>query len=377
MKTMQLRALIAALACTLAAAPAFAAKTGAATKNQPSLEHMAVWAKDLDRTGAFLHEALGWRTHPLVFGVADDNPTFGGMKLSFVDANGLWLELVQPTTEGPGMEFLREKGNGGLVELDFVVPDFDRHVADMKARGIDLIGMDGKPMTGDGLLKEWVMVDGKRREAHERLSYLPFDLARGTSVEVYWEYPNGALYIRDRMIAPENTTPRDAPRLDHVVILSADLEATARVYTDILHLPRLPIKAGVNRGWMGPGAMSHAWVAANERAFWIEVISPPAGSGSALLKKHPDGTLLELGVEVPDLDAFNDQMKAKGIIMTAGDATPLPAGKKSITDPSSGDRYAYFPLDRSYGMRIMVFQRGPSGTSVFAQRDRAWTMQHN
>ncbi len=340
--------------------------------NQPSLEHMAVWAEDLDKSGAFLHEALGWRTNPLVFGVAEDNATFGGMKLSFVDANGMWLELVQPLNEGPGMAFLREKGNGGIVELDFMVEDFDRNFADYKARGIDLIGMDGLPMKNGGLLKEWVLIDGKKVDADERLSYLPFDLARGTSIELAWEYPNGAMFVRDDMIAPDNKTPTSAPRLDHVVVLSADLEATARVYTDILRLPRHPLQAGMRRAWMGLGSSGHTWIPANEKGFWIEIVAPQPGSSPEILRKHADGTLLEIGAEVPDIDAFHDRMKAKGITLTAGDATPLPSGKKALSDATSGDQYAYLPLDRSYGMRIMVFQRGPAATSVFHRRDRDW-----
>lgn len=344
----------------------------AGISNLPSLEHIAVWAEDISKTAAFLNEALGWKSNPLEFGVADDNPTFGGMQLSFVDANGMWLELVQPTTAGPGMEFLKEKGNGGLVELDFMVADFDRNVADLKARGIDVIGMDGKPMTGGGLLKEWVLIDGKRVDADERLSYLPFDLARGTSIELAWEYPNGAMFVRDSMIAPDNTTPASAPRLDHIVVLSADLEATAKVYTDILRLPRHPLNAGIHRDWMGLGADAHVWIEANKKGFWIEIVAPPPGTTPELLKKNADGTLIELGVEVADIEAFHGQMAAKGITLTAGDATPLPAGSKAVTDAASGDRYAYFPLDRSQGMRILVFQRGPAATSVFSRRDQAW-----
>ena len=57
--------------------------------------------------------------------------------------------------------------------------------------------------------------------------------------------------------------------------------------------------------------------------------------------------------------------------MTGGDNTPLPAGEKAMTNSQSGDRYAYFPLDRSMGMRIMVFQRGDGQQSVFNQRDAA------
>ncbi len=344
----------------------------ASVTNLPSLEHIAVWAQDISKTAAFLNEALGWKSNPLEFGVADDNPTFGGMKLSFVDANGMWLELVQPTTDGPGMDFLREKGNGGLVELDFMVEDFDKNVADLKARGIDVIGMDGKPMTDGGLLKEWVLVDGKRVDADERLSYLPFDVARGTSIELAWEYPNGAMFVRDTMITPDNTTPGSAPRLDYIVVLSADLEATAKVYTDILRLPRHPLNAGIRRSWMGLGADSHVWIEANKKGFWVEIVAPPPGTSPELLKKNADGTLIELGVEVADIEAFHDQMAAKGIKLTAGDATPLPAGSKAVTDAASGDRYAYFPLDKSQGMRILLFQRGPAATSLIARRDQAW-----
>jgi hypothetical protein len=71
--------------------------------------------QDVDKTSNFLSQALGWRRHPLQFGVAADSKVYGGMKLAFVDANGLWLELVEPTTPGPGREFLKEKGNGAIA----------------------------------------------------------------------------------------------------------------------------------------------------------------------------------------------------------------------------------------------------------------------
>src|SRR5262252_2817169 len=108
--------------------------------------HLGAWAQDIDKTAAFLSDALGWRRHPLEFGVDEDSTVFGGMKLAFVDANGFWLELVQPTTAGPGMDFLKQKGNGSLVELDFSVPDFDKSVARLAEMGTPAIGMDGNPM---------------------------------------------------------------------------------------------------------------------------------------------------------------------------------------------------------------------------------------
>ena len=81
-----------------------------------------------------------------------------------------------------------------------------------------------------------------------------------------------------------------------------------------------------------------------------------------------DGNIMELAAEVQNIEAFHDKMKAKGITMTAGDGVALPAGAKAVTSPS-GDRYCYFPLDRSEGMRIMVFERGKNG--AIARRDRA------
>ena len=79
---------------------------------------------------------------------------------------------------------------------------------------------------------------------------------------------------------------------------------------------------------------------------------------------------MELAAEVPDIEAFHDAMKAKGITMTAGDGVSLPAGAKAVTTPT-GDRYSYFPLEKSEGMRIMVFQRAAGPDSALAQRDKA------
>ncbi len=338
---------------------------------QPGMEHVAIWALDIGKSARFLNETLGWRTHPIDFGVPEDNEVFGGMKLGFVDANGLWIELVQPTTAGPGMEFLKEKGNGAIVELDFFLQDFDRNFAQMKARGIDLIGMDGKPMKGNGLLQEYVVVDGKRIPADERLSYLPFDVARGTSIELAWEYPNGVVYLRDAQWSAQQATPKDGPRLDHVVVLAADLDATAKVYTDILRLPRISMQEGLSREWMGVDGRKHAWIKSNDHGFWIELVTPAANdAGKAALKKFGDGAIMELVVEVDDIAAFYERMQAKGITMTAGDAHPLPPGQKFIISKATGDRYNYFPLDRSEGMRILLYQRGPKHRSVYHRRDR-------
>jgi catechol 2,3-dioxygenase-like lactoylglutathione lyase family enzyme len=353
-----------------ASAPAPAAKPG----YNPHLEHMAVWVKDLEKTAAFLDKALGWRRHPLEFGVDDDSKVFGGMKLGFVDANGIWLELVEPTTPGPGMDFLLEKGKGALVELDFFTDDFDAAVESVKSKGIQPMGMDGKPMVNGGLLSEWAIKDGKRVRGNERLLYFPMDVSRGTSVEIGWEYPDGVVLLRDATWSDAQRTPRSSPRVDHTVVLAADLEKSAHFYTSVLELPRLSLSTGLPMPWMGAGAGGRAWIAGNPHGMWIELVQPensPAGQAILADKRFGDGMIMELGVEVADIAAFNDQMAAKGFHLTRDGKKPLPKGSKAIA-AATGDHYAYLPLDKSEGMRIKVFQRGPKATSLYDARDAAF-----
>lgn len=336
---------------------------------QPHLEHVAVWAKDLEKTAAFLQDTLGWRRHPLEFGVAEDSAVYGGMKLAFVDANGFWIELVEPTTEGPGMEFLKQKGNGSVVELDYFVDDFEKSIEWMKGKGVEPWGMDGKPMVNGGLLQEWAKIDGKVRNADERLMYLPGDVSRGTSIELGWEYPSGVVFYRDETWGPDKQTPASAPRMDHVTVAAADLGKTTEVYTKVLELKQAAGAPGLQREWMGVDEQDQTWIHCNSNV-WVNVVAPTGATGQKVLAdpRFGDGNIMELAAEVSSIDAFHDAMQAKGITMTAGDGKALPAGAKAMTSPS-GDRYAYFPLDKSEGMRIMVFERAKNG--AIAKRDKA------
>jgi len=340
----------------------------------PRLDLLAVWVRDVDKTAAFLNDVLGWRRHPLQFGVKEDSEVFGGMKLAWVDANGIWLELVQPTTEGPGMKFLREKGDGSVVELDFFVDDFDKSVGLLKAKGIQPMGMDGKPMKEGGLLREWVIVDGKRVEGAERLAYLPVEAARGTSIMLGWEFPSGAVIRRDKTWSEKERTPRSTPRTDYVTVASADLENTAAVYTRVLNLKRLSATVGIRRDWMGVAEDTQAWIKSPSK-LWVNLVSPTGKAADRILKdsRLGDGAIVEIAAEVPNIDAFYDAMLGKGIVMTAGDATPLPSGSKAVTSPT-GDRYCYFPLDRSEGMRIMIFERSNGPLGALRRRDELAAM---
>jgi hypothetical protein len=120
---------------------------------------------------------------------------------------------------------------------------------------------------------------------------------------------------------------------------------------------------------MGVNEQDQTWIHCNSNV-WVNVVAPTGATGQKVLAdpRFGDGNIMELAAEVPSIDAFHDAMQAKGITMTAGDGTVLPAGAKAVVSPS-GDRYAYFPLDKSEGMRIMVFERAKNG--AIAQRDKA------
>jgi catechol 2,3-dioxygenase-like lactoylglutathione lyase family enzyme len=196
-------------------------------------------------------------------------------------------------------------------------------------------------------------------------------VARGTSIELGWEYPTGVVVYRDKTWGPKQRTPRSAPRMDHVTVAAADFDKTLGVYTRVLELRTAAGVPGLRRDWMGVDERHLAWVHGNGNV-WINVVAPggPAGKAFLAAPRFGDGTIVELAAEVADIDAFHDSMKRKGITMTGGDNAPLPAGAKALKD-ANGDRYCYFPLDKSQGMRILVFQRGAGATSVFARRDVA------
>lgn len=337
------------------------------------LDHIAVWVADLERTAERLQTLLGWRRHPAEFGVNEDSVEFGGMKLAFVDANGIWLELVQPTTPGPGLDLLKQKGDGSLVELDCESPDFERSLATLETRGVNLVGMDGKTLPDGGRSNLWMIKDGRRVVAGERVGYLPLDVSHHTAIELYWEYPTGIVRSRDASWPESKRTPRSAPRADHTVVLAEDVEKTAEAYTRILGFRRVDIPTGPTRDWLGLGAMRHLWIDAGGGA-WIEVVGPSEHAAPTGALQDPalgDGAILELGVEVPDLSAFAGQIEAKGTSLTSGDGNRSPASRKMLVDSKTGDRYAYLPKDAVQGIRIRVFQRGSPTSSLFSKRDSA------
>jgi hypothetical protein len=77
-------------------------------------------------------------------------------------------------------------------------------------------------------------------------------------------------------------------------------------------------------------------------------------------------------LEVDDLAAYHDRMKARGVQMVDTGGEPVnPMAKAQVLQPF-GDRIAYVPTDVSRGMVIEVSERGPRGTNLIHARDASW-----
>lgn len=342
--------------------------------NRMRLDHLAVWVADMEKTARFLTEIVGWKRHPMHVAVSPEDLTTGGMDAVFIDGNGLWLELILPTSEGPGMDILREKGPGAIIEVNFEPDDYQAALDDMAARGIPMYNMDGSPLGADGgRIKEGVVEDGELQNTGQRIAYWSTALTHGTTVEIYELLKDDATNLlnqRDQQWRGVKADP-GAPRIDHVSIVVQDIERSARFYTDVMGLKRHPerfvLDGGGNRD---TGGMEAAFIDAN--GVWIELFQPTGpGPLMDLLKAKGDGYPAEICAEVDDIEAYYDRVKAKGVELVNLDGKPFGGGRKCFVLEPYGERGAYFPVSASCGMVIEVYQRGPRETSILHRRDAA------
>lgn len=339
------------------------------------LDHLAVWVADMDKSVEFLTDIVGLKRHPMVVEVSDDDPTCGGMKAIFIDGNGLWLEMILPTSAGPGMDILNDVGPGAIVEVNFetVGEDYINIINDMDRAGIQMLAMDGSPLVDGGRIDEGVAGMSDTHETGQRIAYWPTDVSCGTTIEIYEKLlddETNLLNIRNSDWGDEQRNA-NGPRMDRVGLLVEDIDKTASFYTDILGLNALPEIFDIPADANSIGGMRLAYIKASEEAnVWVQLIQPTtAGYAMDLLKENGDGFPMEVSIEVSDLDAYVDRVRSQGISMVNFDGSPISDGAKSITLQPYGDKYCYFPLSASQGMRIMVYERGPWETSLVHRRD--------
>lgn len=278
----------------------------------PVFDHIAVWSADTEASAKFLTEVMGWKRHPTVIRVSEEEKTTGGMIGTFFDAPGLWIELIEPTTPGPGQDILDALGDGALVEINFDLGDsYGLALEKLADRGVEMLSMDGSPLRDGGTIDEGVFDGGEIQNPGQRIAYFPTEMTHGTTVEYYEVRPEdegSLIHERDRVWRNE-TRAHGTPRIDHVAIVTDDADRAAAFFTDQMGLRH----AGNRNRPEGSRSVLLDANGADDHPLWLTLIEPTAGSKEAeILSVRGAGHLLELGVVVEDMESFANNVAAAG-----------------------------------------------------------------
>jgi catechol 2,3-dioxygenase-like lactoylglutathione lyase family enzyme len=186
-----------------------------------ALDHVIVAVRDLDAaTHAYARlfgRAPSWR---------GAHPGWGTANALFRVANG-YLELIAAVGEGPfarELETRLERDGEGLVGMAFATDDADECAAELRARGLDA----AEPRAQSGHERD----TGAKRDW--RNVFLPASATRGVMLfAIEHLSPPDALPLARLDGAP---VAGAVEALDHVVVRSADPEATRAFYGDALGL---------------------------------------------------------------------------------------------------------------------------------------------
>jgi len=90
---------------------------------------------------------------------------------------------------------------------------------------------------------------------------------------------------------------------------------------------------------------------------YVELLAPVRGPSKEFLAKKGQGTMFELCVEVESIEAFYDEMKKRGVILCDPMGTPLSPEKKWCSIPGDDNKYAYLPVEKTFGTTIEILER--------------------
>jgi catechol 2,3-dioxygenase-like lactoylglutathione lyase family enzyme len=90
---------------------------------------------------------------------------------------------------------------------------------------------------------------------------------------------------------------------------------------------------------------------------YVELLAPVRGPSLEFLKKKGQGTMFELCVEVDNIEEFYDEMKKRGITLCDPMNRPLTEEKKWCMIPGDDNKYAYLPVEKTFGTTIEILER--------------------
>lgn len=311
----------------------------------PFLEHIGIYVANAVETARFFTDVLGLRFNTVSWAIAPDSKGSGGLKLSFVDGNGMQFTLIEPTSGGPAADDLAHLGNGALAELDFEVPDFDAEYDLHQRNGIRFVTMGGAPFP-EGQ-KGWTV-----EPYGLRLIYLPQTVTHGITTELYQRGPAATdiLEKRDRGWDALPPLQPDAPKLVRTIVLVQDLERSSAYVEKLLRLPKIThqrTSGGMSCARFDSGAGSQ-----------VELVRPPlAGPLADQLERMGDGYLAGLLYEVPSIEAAKDKFRSKDVRVLNSPEAGLQALTAGCLDGAPDANWAGIDPRDSTGLRIAMVSR--------------------
>ena len=325
------------------------------------LDHIAVWAADWKDSAKFLEDYIGWDLHPIIFGAAGES--VGDMELVFVNGNGLWVELVQPTSQGPGMELLDMLGDGAIVELDFQSNNYQRSLDAGIENNLQMLGMDGLPLRDRGRIIDGIIdpnSDGPLPD--EYIAYFPYELTGGTAVEIYERNDSdedSILAQRDMMWGWEKLNQpinHDQPKTRYLTILVDNIETVRNFYKEHILLDDMDSVVD----WKGHKLSVIDAEGVYEEKIYIRLIQPVVDDEvMQIFRQKGSGHAMEIGIEVKSLMDFKQKINliSEDVKMVDLSGKEYDVKNPWAIDDIMKENYFYIPSDISYGMSLKIFEK--------------------
>ena len=324
------------------------------------LDHIAVWSANWKDSAKVLSDFLGWDIHPLQFSASGES--VGDMDLVFINANGVWIELVQPTSKGPGMDLLETLGDGAVVELDFQCSNYQFSLDEALEHNLQMIGMDGLPLKDRGKIIDGVIdPNAEGPPPEEYLAYYPFDLSGGTAVEIYERIDTdkeSILNKRDKIFGLDRYNQpinQKKPKTRYLTILVDDIDKVCDFYKK-----HILLNVSQSIDWEGHKLSVIDAKGVFEESISLRIIQPVADDSiMQIYKSKGSGHIMDIGIEVDNLNDFieNIQSPHEKIKIVDYARTNQDLENPFKKDDVMQENYFYFPLELSRGMNIKVFEK--------------------
>jgi len=132
------------------------------------VNHVAIAVKDIDAALVFWRQKLGLELDHI------EEIALEGVKIAFLPVGESAIELIEPLGDDSAVARYLEKRGAGIHHLCFEVDDIENALADLKAKGVQLInqqprrGKDGRlyafihPKSASGVLVELYQLAGDK-----------------------------------------------------------------------------------------------------------------------------------------------------------------------------------------------------------------------